>query len=152
MTTQHWDHPDRVAQRRETLDAISARDGTAARAARADLARQILDEQRGAGREDHTYIPSNFLPPEARRTWTTPAGESACTTPDPRPDARSDATEQRLAWAALAREVGRENMLAGTNTTTFRGFSTEGYGPEISRDASGRLRIDWVKIGESDPG
>ena len=44
---------------------------------RAAFARAVAnDVQRTSGRDIDTHIPSNFLPPEQRRTWTAPAGVS----------------------------------------------------------------------------
>jgi hypothetical protein len=88
---------------------------------------------------------TNFLPPDRRRSFTTPAGVSAYSTTDPFPS-RQRPEDRRLAQAQLAREVEARSRLSGSSTIRSpRADSQRGWRPVPVRDQVGRLRIDWSR-------
>ena len=52
---------------------------------------------------------------------------------------------QRLERAAAARQIAAAQRLAGSHTTTTRGFDTSGFRSNVRRDHLGRLVIDWSR-------
>lgn len=80
------------------------------------LAREIQEDlQRTSGREISEHIPTNFLRPEQRQSFSTPAGTSVYVAVDPRPDARADPNAARLAAAEAARRIAAAQQLSGSS-------------------------------------
>ena len=116
----------------------------------ANQARQIAnDVQRLAGTEVH--VQQRYFIPEEERYVRTESPQERMAARRQVLAARGDpANAERLRSADRAREAGAMTALSGTTTSSQRHFLTEGYSPVVSRDASGRLRIDWSREGDED--
>lgn len=116
-------------------------------------AEQQQQQQQRPISEGMVAAPTNFMRPDQRRSWTTPAGVSQfADVEDPSPD-RITGEMRRQAYAEASREAERMTRLSGsaTNRVSARDASKVGWEPHLVRDSSGRLRTDWSRIGSDLP-
>ena len=137
-TTQHWDDPARRKPIADPAPHLRADPFDQAR-----IARSI----EGTQRDEVLTMPTNFLPPEARRSWTE--------TPQMRAEARRqllasrpDRAAQIRHKAAFATEIAKDTTLSGRTSESRRRFDLPGeMEPQFVRRADGSLAVNWERVG-----
>jgi hypothetical protein len=99
--------------------------------------------------------PRNFMKPEERRSYVTPAGTSifAESIAEHVADGRISADQRRRQQAQLARDAEVATRLSGHGSVRLspRIAAQQGWEPTVVRDSLGRLRVDWSRVGSDLP-
>jgi hypothetical protein len=155
MAIQHFDDPDRLRQRRETLEALAARDGNTARIVRAQFTR-ANEREHGIGSEV-VGLPRNFIAdPAQRRTEYLSGTENMHQHMAKLAELEDREQQARYHNARVSMEYRDQHQLSGSHTSgrTLRGrpwqpapadFSTPPPVPPRRNDP-----IDWEGVGSGE--